>query len=550
MAGAVDAETDGRSRRLHPAVAALFVAVAFGWCAPMAAAGPVPGGDAPVVAVKSGLVAGVNTDGLAVFKGIPFAAPPVGPLRWRPPRPPAPWSGVRPAKSFGFYCMQNDSAYLNVHPAQVSEDCLTLNVWSPPHAPGERLPVMVIIPGGGFMFHGSAHPFHDGAGMARRGIVVVSFNYRLGVFGFLAHPMLSKEDPSGASGAYGLLDQVAALEWVKANIAGFGGDPRSVTIYGESAGGSSVLYLMASPLAKGLFQRAISGSAGLVWFPMQHLREPAYGLISAEAEGAALGADIAALRAVPAAEMQGRGRMRFDLLFSDEGIDYWPIVDGHFLPDEPARLFAAGRAAHVPLLVGSNGDDGVAFAAGLPFKTAAAWRAYLSRRYPAAAGIMLAQYPVGNDGRVHAAADRWTTDWGFAGTAHAAATAVADHRQAAYLYVFTRSNATFMAPLGLGPGSHHSLDVPFVLGHMAPLPGQPDIFDAGDRALSETMMATWVRFIRTGDPNGPGLPPWPRYDRSGRQLMEFGNEVHVHEESRAAMDAFDNGFARLQAAHR
>ena len=513
-----------------------------------AAAAPPAQAQPPIVATRSGEVSGLDVDGVATFKGIPFAAPPVGPLRWRPPQPAARWKGVRKAEAFGSPCMQGPGPGPPIDLTHVSEDCLTLNVWSPPHKPGERLPVMVIIPGGGFVLGASSYPGWDAAAISRRGIVVASFDYRLGVFGFLAHPALSKEDPSGTSGAYGLLDQIAALKWVKANIAAFGGDPAKVTIMGSSAGGSSVLYLMASPLAKGLFRAGISESAANIWNPpLQHLREPAFGKISAEAEGLAVGADISALRALPATALLARAPAGFPIMADDRHIDFWPIVDGHVLPDDPARLFAAGKIARVPLLIGSNADEGTVFTLDYPIRTAAAWRDYVTRSYPVGADTILAQYPAATDDQVHGAATRWITDWTFAGNARAVARAMSARKQSAYLYEFTRVNPKIM-PLP-GAGSFHSMETAYVFGNLRGLRGRPNPYDATDRALSEAMTAAWVRFVQTGDPNGAGLPAWPPYEPAGSLRMDFGDRPVVRgERNAAALDAFDKALARMNAA--
>jgi para-nitrobenzyl esterase len=347
----------------------------------------------------------------------------VGSLRWRPPQPAAPWRGVLAATSLGPPCAQGPSPGPPIDISKASEDCLQLNVWSPPHKAGERFPVLVQIPGGGFFGGTSAFPQMDGTAIARRGVIVVSFNYRLGVFGFMAHPALSKEDPSGTSGAYGLLDQIAALKWVQANIANFGGDPKKVTITGDSAGGVSVLYMMASPLAKGLFRGVICESPGLVWYPQQHLRDQAYGRRSAEAQGLSLGADIEALRRLSAAELLARAQVRNDPMFSDRGGLYWPIVDGRVLPDEAMTLFDAGKVAQVPLLIGTTADDGSVFTLGMPITTVEGWRAFAQRRYPAVADTLLSLYPATKDAEVQPAAIRYLTDWAFAATVRSAARA-------------------------------------------------------------------------------------------------------------------------------
>lgn len=316
---------------------------------------------ATVIKTTSGEVSGLATkDGVVAYLGIPYAAPPVGALRWSAPRPGRPWTGVRAAAEYGPPCFQARWAGPSPDLTAMSEDCLTLNVWVPPHKPGALLPVMVYIHGGGFFAgaSGNAEPV-DQIALATQGVIVASMNYRLGIFGFLSHPDLSKESPAGASGNYGLMDQIAALQWLKANIAAFGGDPGRVTIFGSSAGGSSVLYLMASPLANGLFHRAISQSAANVFGPLQYGNRAAFGHESAEAEGVRFAADIASLRALAAGEVLAKARA---LMVLDPATpEFWPTVDGHIMPAHPADLFDQGRVATVPLIIGNTADDGTLF---------------------------------------------------------------------------------------------------------------------------------------------------------------------------------------------
>jgi para-nitrobenzyl esterase len=428
----------------------------------------------------------------------------------------------------------------------MSEDCLTLNIWAPSTADRTGLPVMVWIHGGGF-FRGSAvRSDTDGSALARQGVVVVTINYRLGVFGFLAHPLLSRESTHQSSGNYGLLDQIAALQWIQRNIAAFGGDPRRVTIFGESAGGCSVMYLLLSPLTRGLFAQAISQSAGLVYFPSTHLRRRWYGRDSAESSGARLGGDLAALRSRSAADILAASRTRTDIVFGDDGVEYFPAVDGWVLPDDPATLFDEGRFAHVPLMLGTNADEGTLFGANLPFTTVVGWRDYASRRFPGASEMLAAQYPVTDAADVFAAAVRMVTDWVFLGTNRAIARA-ASRRDKVFVYRFSRVNPRLQPVPGLKAGAFHSMEIGYVFGSLPAPRGPLDLYDDTDRALSMAMSLAWARFAKTGDPNGAGLPAWPRFELASERYLEFGDEIRTAENmGTAGVDMFDAAFAAMR----
>jgi para-nitrobenzyl esterase len=500
------------------------------------------------VRIRSGSIVGTRDGEVAVYKGIPFAAPPVGRLRWRPPQPASHWQGVRDATAFGLPCPQPPFSP-TPWTKKWSEDCLTINVWTPAKSPGRAMPVLVVIPGGGFFAGGGGDPRTDGRELAKQGAVVVTFNYRLGVFGFFAHPMLSKESPTHTSGNYGLLDQIAALHWVQDNIAAFGGDPRNVTINGCSAGASSVLYLVVSPLARGLFARGISESAAFMYSPLAHLRERRYGLESSESQGARLDGDVAALRALSAEELLARSRTRADLMFTDDGFDYMPIVDGTVLPDEPAALFESGRFVRAPLIIGTNTDEATLFASTLPIKTSGAWRDHLAKRHPGVESAMVATYAAPTDTDVHAAAVHWVNDWYFHGTARAVARAVSARGVPVFLYGFSRVPPA--QPARAGVGAFHSAEMEYVFGTLSPPWGKPEQFEDVDRALSRAMSGAWLQFARTGNPNASGLPIWPRYQRSSDQHLDFGSEIRsgsgLHAQS---LDVFDRTFADLRAADR
>jgi para-nitrobenzyl esterase len=503
-----------------------------------------------VVRIRSGRVAGQRAGDVAVYKGIPYAAPPTGERRRKPPQPAAAWSGVLDAASHGLPCPQRP--FLGTpFVKEWSEDCLKLDVWTPALASARPFPVIVSIPGGGFYAGGSADPSTDGSALARQGVVVVTFNYRLGVFGFLAHPMLSKESPAGVSGNYGLMDQIAALRWVQENIAAFGGDPRNVTITGSSAGGSSVLYLMASPLARGLFARGVAQSPALVHAPLAALRERRYGLEPREAAGYSLGADISALRALPAQELLARVGPPFNMFEERRGNDYWPFVDGAVLPDEPWALFASGRFARVPLIIGTTTDEGTVFAAfDRRTMTADAWHEHLARRHPGVEREVQSAYAASPDTAVHSSAVRWVNDWFFHGTARAVARAVSSRGVPVFLYNFSR---TLPAPSvrGRSLGAAHSSEVRYVFSTLNAAGALTADFVDQDHALSRAMSSAWVQFARTGDPNRAELPTWPRYETSTDRHLDFGAEIRAGSGLHArSLDVFDSTFARMRALSR
>ncbi len=463
---------------------------------------------ASVVATGSGPVRG--TDGVVrVFKGIPFAAPPLGALRWTPPRVPRSWTAIRDATRFGADCMQ---APWSVESGQkFSEDCLYLNVWTPARRATDRLPVMVFIYGGAFVGGSGALPLYDGTALARRGVLVVTFNYRLGIFGFLAHPELTAESPHRSSGNYGLLDQVAALRWVQDNIARFGGNPARVTVFGESAGATSVAMLLASPLAHGLFARAIAESPALGWrFSTSQ---------QAEAKGAALGS-LARLRQMPASALLSRNLAIAPSNPSMGPAPYpFPIVDGWVLPRQPNDAYAGGLPNPVPLIVGNNADEGSMFGNAWHLATPSAYQAKLDTvfgpRKAEAAGLYPAKTPAG----ISRAGADIVGDGIFYEGARMMARNLAASGQPSWRYLFTH-RAGSRPPL-------HSDELRYVFGTLDS-PGftrQPPPGD-DDRAVSQAMMAAWVRFAATGDPNGPGLARWPSAAGEHDPLLEFGDTPH------------------------
>jgi len=466
------------------------------------------------VRTKAGVVEGTaEPDGaVRVFRGIPFAAPPVGDLRWREPQPVAPWPGARKAVDFGPRCRQGRIFDDMVFRDEPSEDCLYLNVWTPARSAAEKLPVMVWIHGGGFQAGSASEPRQDGGRLARKGVVVVGLNYRLGVFGFLAHPALTKESGRGASGNYGLMDQVAALGWVRDNIAAFGGDPGNVTIFGESAGSFAVSALVASPLARGLFHRAIGESGAYLG---RHALEPMT-LAASEKGGARLAASIGAssladLRAKPADEVLGAA-LKFQPWFA-------PTVDGYVLPRDPRDIYAAGEQARVPLLAGSNADEvraGVILGKKRP--TAKSFVDETRSKYGAAADALLKVYPAGSDEEALESAGSLAGDL-FLAYATWKWTDVHGRTAGAPVYRYSFDRKIPVAPgtkiegkpaTAADIGARHAGEIEYVFGALDSEPKVP--WEAADRQLSDLMMAYWSNFARAGDPNGPGLPKWPRYD--------------------------------------
>ncbi|HMH32594.1 MAG TPA: carboxylesterase family protein, partial [Puia sp.] len=391
--------------------------------------------DFDTVKIDGGLISGTtNADGdIHIFKGIPFAAPPVGNLRWRSPQPVASWSGVRKADAFGPSPMQAKPAAFSMWTEEflipkepISEDCLYLNVWTGAKSPKEKQPVFVWIYGGGFASGGSAVPIYDGEAMAKKGIVFVSINYRVGIFGFFAHPELTRESGRNASGNYGLMDQIAGLEWVKRNIAAFGGDPNHVTIAGQSAGSMSVNCLVASPIAKNLFQQAVAESgASFVSGPLRG----ATTLQQAEQEGVKI---AQSLNASSVAEL--RNKTASELLPKAQGLR-GPIVDGYVLPDAIANIFAAGKENKVALLTGWNEDEGLMFG---PIKNAENFRKEANEKYGAEANTFLQFYPSGNDSAAAVSQLKLSRDMIFGVQNYTWANTQSEHGSKVYVYRFTR----------------------------------------------------------------------------------------------------------------
>jgi para-nitrobenzyl esterase len=471
-----------------------------------------------------------------IFKGIPFAAPPVGDLRWKAPQPPANWSGVRKATQFGARCMQariySDMVFRDSGP---SEDCLYLNVWTPAAEAGAKLPVMVWIYGGGFAAGATSEPRQDGEHLAEKGVIVVSANYRLGIFGFFAHKELAKESGNDSAGNYGLLDQVAALEWVHKNIGAFGGDPGNVTIFGESAGSFSVSALMASPLTQGLFQRAI-GESGAFFGRTLQAKTVKQSEEADEKFAKTIGAPtLTALRAKSASDLLQAARREKELRFV-------PNIDGYFLPEDVYSIYAAGKQRHVPLLAGWNADEGSYKS--IFEKESPTLQNYVARihaLYGDNAGAILKAYEASNDVQAKRAAQDLAGDrfigystWKWIEMQNATGDSPV------YRYRFEDAPPPDPAdPESASNGAYHSAEIEFVFGALASkhLPWR-----AEDRKLSDIMSTYWSNFAKNGNPNGNDLAQWPVYTKdSGYHIMHLVAEPHAGPDAeRARYETLDS----------
>jgi para-nitrobenzyl esterase len=469
----------------------------------------------PEVTIAQGKLQGAEDSGVASFENIPFAAPPVRDLRWRPPQPAPNWTGARDATAFGASCPQAPNTQLGVKLFQ-SEDCLSLNVWTPSAKPAAKLPVMVWIYGGSFFSGGAAFALYDGTDLARQGVVVVTFNYRLGWLGFFAHPALAQENPGQPTGNYGLMDQIAALKWVQANIAAFGGDPSNVTIFGQSAGAMSVNDLMVSPAARGLFAKAISESGlGLTTLPT---REEAEG--KAHRFAVRMGATGAPSRILEQLRALDTAAIVTDESGARAVEETEPMVDGTIVPDQPTKLFAKGAIAKVPYLTGSNSGE-----SSLMPELRMTPQSFLKSLGDQLGAVKQVYDPKGRlrDDQLAGAA---FNDLIFASGAQALASFVAGAGNRAYVYYFTYGADA----LGGGDFVAHGGELTFVWGARG-LKTVP-IFNwvAGkassrDLAMMTTIQSYWTNFAKTGDPNGKGLVPWPDFSKAAPAVLIVDRKI-------------------------
>jgi para-nitrobenzyl esterase len=491
------------------------------------------------VDVTGGTIEGVEQGGIFAFKGIPFAEPPVGDLRWKPPGQVQPWAGIRKAHAFGPACMQAANSMGNTAP--VSEDCLYLNVWTPAKKPAEKLPVIYWVHGGGFSGGSTSTPMYDGAGFARKGVVLVSVAYRLGPFGFLAHPELSRESGKG-SGSYGMQDMIAGLKWVKENVSRFGGDPSNVTIFGHSAGGAAISILAASPLTKGLFHRAICMSGGN-FGPLQTSNQPgrSMGVSSlsvAETNGEAflkgLGAgDIRAARALNANDIQkalasGMGGMRFR-----------PGADGYVIADDLYSLHKKGQFNYTPILLGHTSNE-TGSRGGSGKVTPKEFEKQIQSQYGPYADAILKAYPHSTDAEAEKAASGVRNDSGLAYNIWTWSRLQSRAGNGnAYQYYFDYH------PDSPSGGSGHGSDVPYAFQTLAGGPqGGPK---QEDLKLSDRISSYWINFAKTGDPNSGDLPKWPAFEDNDQKVMIFDSAPSARPvPNQDRLKAFDDYFSWLR----
>lgn len=518
---------------------------------------------ASLITTANGKLSGTRdaTTGVHRFAGIPFAAPPVGDLRWQAPQPVQPWSGTRDATSFGPRAMQLPVfGDMNFRSNGVSEDCLYLNVWTPGPSSSAGLPVLVYFYGGGFMAGDGSEPRYDGAAMAQRGIVAVTVNYRLNIFGYFAHPELSAESPHGGSGNYGYLDQHAALRWVRENIGAFGGDPNRVTIAGESAGSISVNAQMVSPLSKDLIAGAIGASGGIgALAPRPQDKAEEAGLAFAKKVGAE---SLAELRSLSAEKL-------LDAAKEMGAQDFVGVVDGYFFPRDPTTALAAGEQAHVPLFVGWNSEEMPYLALlGEKVPTPENYASVIRELYGDHADTVLNLYPGANAEQVEQSATELAGDRFLVHSTWQWAEAHRKTGSPVYRYYYAHPRPPMRPEMGnavaglaggviregegddaavaMPPakGAVHAADIEYAMGNLAT--NQVYAWTEEDEQISELMQSYYANFVKTGDPNGPGLPTWPRADEGEEmQYMVWDVEPRVEVDQHRARYEFHEQFSKV-----
>jgi para-nitrobenzyl esterase len=479
--------------------------------------GSVAVAQVPVAHTSAGDLSGVQADTVTAFLGIPYAAPPVGPGRWRAPQPLAAWKGTRDATRFAASCYQDVGPngfgpwkHEYVVQGTVSEDCLYLNVWTPKVDPEARLPVLVWIHGGGFAQGSGSVAVYDGTGLAADALVVVTINYRLGVFGFFAHPGLSREAAKAEPpGNYGLEDVIAALKWVHANIAALGGDPGKVTVAGQSAGAKAVHYLIDSPLAAGLFQRAIIESGLPNLLPPLSLRKAEK--VGEDFARGQKAPSLAALRALPPQSLLA-GAMK-------PGVRFVPIVDGVLLPQAPGPFASSGRFNDTPVLIGMVADESSAFSPDYNTSDKAAFAALLSKTYGTMAERFRQLYPADTDAERLQMTRQLLRDRGLAALYAWGRDRLAHSHQSVYAYLFTHVEP---GPDSARYGAFHSSEIPYAFKTLDKAPERN--FTAADRSLSQLVSGYWANFVKNGDPNGPGLPQWPQLSTTDPRIMKLDSD--------------------------
>ena len=469
----------------------------------------------PNAQTESGAISGVREGGLSVYKGVPFAAPPQGDLRWRAPVPVAPWLATRKTDAFAPACMQVGVSMPGETPPAVSEDCLYLNIWTPAKSSTEKLPVMVWIYGGALTNGSASMPLYWGDRLAHKGVIVVSIAYRLGPLGFLAHPELTRESSHHSSGNYGLMDQIAALEWIQRNIAGFGGDAKNVTIAGQSSGSISVSILMASPLAKGLFQRAIGESGGL-FEPLQ--LGPKFLLANAERDGEKYAVSLGA------ASLKDLRRLPANQLTGDGGGIVHPVIEPYVLPLSLYEAFASGMQNDVPLLIGSNAEEARAMV-DVSHETAASFDKEVERSVGQLPPPLLAAYPHATDEEARQAQLGLERDLRFGWDMWAWARLQSETgKNPVYYYSFRQKPPFPAGSVYSGWGASHFAELWYVFDHLGQDPWQ---WTVADRKLADEMSSYWTNFAKSGNPNGPGLPLWPTFTNSETKVNYLGDPITV-----------------------